>query len=312
MGRVVLSAYWADFSTRRHWSAGTRELYADSWRRISPPLGAHTLSAITQAEVEKALVVIAGRYSPGTVRTTWGHLRAVLMAAHAEGRIPRVPRPPLPKVRGTVSVPCEDEVEALYEAAHPRMRVAIELGARVGLRRSEALGLTLDRIDRKGGAITVDRQAEPRLAATEPFRWAPRLKTDNSYPVVPVHADTLDRLPLEVEDTRGLLFTVKDTPWTGPVFGACWAKLAKRVGLPNTFHDLRHFFCTTALADGVNPKAVAKAAGMDAATLWATYSHLLPDDDDRLRLALRREKAPAMVLAPAIADFSRSELVRQP
>ena len=135
------------------------------------------------------------------------------------------------------------------------------------------------------------------------------MKTDNSYRVVPVHPDTLDRLPLEVEDPRGLLFTVKGTPWTGPVFGACWTKLAKRIGLPYTFHDLRHFFCTTALSDGVNPNAVAKASGMDAATLWATYSHLLPDDDDRLRLALRRGKAPTLALAPAIADFSRTEAV---
>ena len=57
----------------------------------------------------------------------------------------------------------------------------------------------------------------------------------------------------------------------------------------------------------MNPKAVAKAAGMDASTLWATYSHLLPDDDDRLRLALRHGKAPAVALAPAVADFSRTE-----
>jgi integrase len=305
-GEILLGDYWADFATRRIWADGTAALYADTARRILPIIGGRPLEAVSTVEIEKLLAAMAARYSPGTVRTSWIHLRAVLNAARAEGRLATVPKPRLPKVQRKLTVPSEEAVEELYEAASARMRIAIELGARAGLRRSEALGLTVDRVDRGRLTITVDRQVAPRLGAGEPFRFAEALKTANSHRVVPVTSETIERLPSTSEHGLGLLLAVDGRGWAPTVFTVAWRELARRVGIGFTFHDLRHFFCTTALADGVNPKAVAKAAGMDPATLWSTYGHTLPDDDERMRLALRRGKAPLLTLAQPAEDKLRT------
>jgi hypothetical protein len=37
------------------------------------------------------------------------------------------------------------------------------------------------------------------------------------------------------------------------------------------------------LSEGVNPKKVAERLGHDLKTLLATYSHVMPKDDDRVR-----------------------------
>jgi len=50
-----------------------------------------------------------------------------------------------------------------------------------------------------------------------------------------------------------------------------------------TWHDLRHHHASVLLAEGVNPSKVAERLGHDLKTLLATYAHVLPRDDDRVR-----------------------------
>jgi integrase len=78
---------------------------------------------------------------------------------------------------------------------------------------------------------------------------------------------------------------------------AAWTRWARRVGVQFTFHDLRHFFCSTLLSQGINPKAVAKVAGHSSAVVTlSTYAHVMPDDDDRIRRALTQTVAPVIAL----------------
>jgi integrase len=114
---------------------------------------------------------------------------------------------------------------------------------------------------------------------------------------VPVTAETIERLPTVSEHELGLVLAEGGQHYAATVFSASWTKLTRRLGLPVRFHDLRHHFATTLLAAGVNPKAVAKAAGMNATTLLETYAHVLPDDDDRIRAALRRAPTVAALRA---------------
>jgi integrase len=150
------------------------------------------------------------------------------------------------------------------------MRLAITLGARAGVRRSEALGLTVDRSDRERCTVTVDRLAGQRGA---PFVFAP-LKTAASHRVVPVAPETIDDLPEVVEGELGLVLALDGPSWADTVFGSAWTQLARGTKLPYSFHDLRHYFCSTLLAEGINPKAVAKVAGHSAAVVTLqTYAH---------------------------------------
>ena len=66
-------------------------------------------------------------------------------------RLPRIANPPvLP-----LSV---EQVTALLDVADAWFAVAIAIGAGLGLRQSEAAGLTVDRVDFLRRVVTVDRQ----------------------------------------------------------------------------------------------------------------------------------------------------------
>jgi site-specific recombinase XerD len=53
-------------------------------------------------------------------------------------------------------------------------------------------------------------------------------------------------------------------------------------------HVLRHTFASSCLSEGISVGAVAEAMGDTEATVQATYSHLMPDDTDRMRKAIGR------------------------
>jgi hypothetical protein len=58
---------------------------------------------------------------------------------------------------------------------------------------------------------------------------------------------------------------------------------AKRAGVPARWHDLRHHHASVLLSEGVNPSKVADRLSHDLKTLLATYAHVLPTDEDRVR-----------------------------
>lgn len=72
---------------------------------------------------------------------------------------------------------------------------------------------------------------------------------------------------------------------------AIWKPALKRAGLPEdvTFHDLRHTYASTALAQGVPITEVSRWLGHASITETVdTYGHLLPEADNRMRTALDR------------------------
>lgn len=66
-------------------------------------------------------------------------------------------------------------------------------------------------------------------------------------------------------------------------------------------HDLRHHHASTLLAQGMNPAKVAERLGHDLKTLLATYSHVMPRDDERARSIVDES------LAGSAEDWLRTE-----
>jgi integrase len=70
---------------------------------------------------------------------------------------------------------------------------------------------------------------------------------------------------------------------------AAWARAgaasdSKPVELAgHAWHDIRHHHASSLLSEGVNPSKVAERLGHDLKTLLATYAHVMPKDDDRVR-----------------------------
>ena len=68
-----------------------------------------------------------------------------------------------------------------------------------------------------------------------------------------------------------------------------FARLVKRVGLPDTthFHDLRHTCATLLLSRGQHPKLVEELLGhANISITLDTYSHVLPGMSDELADAI--------------------------
>jgi integrase len=123
-------------------------------------------------------------------------------------------------------------------------------GAAAGLRQDEAFGLALDRTDAAAGMITIGRQS---LLLTAARSWDRRK---------PAH------------------LCVKCRSWK-PAIAA--------TGLPadTTFHDLRHTFASTALAEGVPSPRVPAGSGHKSITAAVDlYGHLVPEASGRARDAL--------------------------
>ena len=67
-----------------------------------------------------------------------------------------------------------------------------------------------------------------------------------------------------------------------------------------TPHDLRHYFASVLIRAGLSIKAIQRLLGHKSAVeTLDTYGHLMGDEDDRSRAAIRRELGQ-------VADFLRT------
>lgn len=158
------------------------------------------------------------------------------------------------------------------------------LGAGLGLRQSEARGLTFDRVEFLRRQIVIDRQA-----AHGSSDWVPP-KTANSDRVVPADEVVLDAVNAHVAQfgvaDNGLLFQGRDSGsmHSHGVWNTKWRRARERAGIADVrYHDLRHHFASELLGHGVSIVAVAAAMGDEPTTVLNVYGHLTEADDDRIR-----------------------------
>ncbi len=238
------------------------------------------------------------------------HLRAIMRAAFAAGRIGRDPtvgtrskrrRPDDEHTVSAADIPTRAEVAAIWSAASHQYRAAIALGA-TGLRIGEVLGLTADRIDLDNRMVTIDRQLQ-RIGAAM-VHTTPKGEKVRTIRVPSAVALELRR---HLRDHRGdgLLFRGgRGAEMRRDYFyAAAWRPALVGAGMAKdrfVFHSLRHFCASSMLAEGVNPMAVAGHLGDTLETLQRTYAHWLRDDRDVPADALER------ILLVNFADSSRT------
>ena len=261
--------------------------------------------------------------APTTIGVVHAILYSVFAAAVLDRKIKANPceatkLPKDDKDRQVVPMSTE-QMRKLAAGVPPELRAMIILGAGTGLRQSEALGLTVDRIDFLRKTLRVDRQL---LAVPgEGPRLAPP-KTRASIRTIPLPQVVVDALaehlaayPVDkTGDLAGLIFTrawplpdgsVLREPWTRQRFGHVWRPIARDVALePRTgFHALRHYYASLLIRHGESVKTVQARLGHASATeTLDTYSHLWPDSDDRTR-----EAVDSVLKNPA--DYSRTKPV---
>ena len=167
------------------------------------------------------------------------------------------------------------------------------LGAIAGLRQGEAFGLALNRVDLNTEMITVDQQVV--IVDRRPVLAPP--KTPASLREVPMAAFLHDALvtharQLGLAENDELCRTSKGTLFQRDYYNReIWKPALAAVGLlaDTTFHELRHTFASTALAEGVPISEVSRWLGHKSITTTVDlYGHLVPEAGGRARDALDR------------------------
>ncbi|MFI7679559.1 tyrosine-type recombinase/integrase [Actinophytocola sp. NPDC049390] len=200
-----------------------------------------------------------------------------------------------------------DRVQAVRDGMEERWRITVVIGAGLGLRQGEILGLSPDDIDEESMLLHVRRQlrtvdrtlvfALPKGNKTRTVPLSPGVLAEirghlADHPATTVTAPwrkptgdpTTVRLLATGEDGRlysGDLFT--KTIWEG-AFRTAKLTRAKQV---DGMHALRHFYASTLLAQGVSIKELATYLGhADPGFTLRVYTHLVPSSHTRARLAV--------------------------
>jgi integrase len=313
-GRLTLRAYaetrW--MPAQVHLRPNTLETYRSHLsKHVLPALGAHPLNAVRRPDCKTFVSVISSKLAPATVTTVYAVLRSLMQSAVDDGLIPSNPcsRVPLPRVERRVVEPLTAQaVRRLAAAITPRYAIAVWLGAGVGLREGEALGLTAARVDFLRRRVYVEEQLQGVNGG--PPQMSP-LKTRASRRVVPVDDFVLEQLSQHlagrpVADGGPVLRNRLGELVRRSSFVSCWQAAVEAAGLPKgtRFHDLRHFYASSLIAAGLHPKAIQVRLGhATISETMDTYGHLFPDAEDSGRgaidAALRESDVP--VACPEVA-----------
>ena len=301
---------WLEESARPGLRPRTYESYSMIVRKhLVPALGDYRLSKLTpdavQAYINRKL---EGGLSPRTVEYQHSVLRRALGQANRWDLVgrnvatlvspPRVKRPELRPLTPTQARTLLDRIKG------DRLEGLLNVALALGLRQSEALGLTWRDVDLEGGWLSVRRTlqrygGEYHLDET---------KTDRSTRTISVPAPLVDVLAVHRKrqlgerliagpawngDAWDLVFTTPEgRPMRGSSVTRRFQVILDEAGLPrHTFHGLRHACASFLLAYQVPMRVVMEILGHSQIQVTANvYSHVLPelqrDATDRLTEAL--------------------------
>lgn len=304
-------------------------------KHIIPAIGHRRLTDLTVGDLRRMEDAMRTQgLSTTTVRYVRLLLHRILRAAIIEGH--RIPDPvmlaPKPKAAESTraAIPAADAARLLKAATEkdawkPLPQATSALGHRMrrlagqqdasrwvaallqGMRQSECLGLTWDRVDLDAGAITVDRQIVEMTAAEDPtatdgatyehmersYWWGPVKSASGRrvIPLVPWMAAALADWRLRCPESPHGLVWPRPTggPWSAKDDRLAWRGLQAVAGVskPNgshyVVHEARHSTATLLMAAQVPATVVIAIMGHSAITTAMGYQHA---DLDQARAAL--------------------------
>jgi integrase len=301
-GKITFKSYAENWRGKQIHRRGTEAQIETNLRRhVYPRIGHRAIASIRQSEVQSLVkVMIEGEgtghpLAPSTVKTIYTWVSSIFTSAVADRVIAVSPCTGvrLPPVEKPSVVPWEVErVEAVRDGVPDRYKALVIFGAGTGVRISEALGLTVDRVDFLRRTVKIDRQLS-RIAGGEPV-LGPVKDRQNRPRLIPLPDVVLTALSehlMKWPATSGdLIFTNhRNEPIRRTTFSDIWRKAVEPLGVPagDGFHQLRHFYASLLIAHGESIKVVQERLGHTSAQMTLdTYSHLWPDSDDSTRAAV--------------------------
>jgi integrase len=289
LGRVTFAG-WAERWLASNPSKRSTTLARDTTvlrTHALPLLGSRPMSSITPIDIKGVVDEMASKLAPDTVRTNLAVIRAVFNAA-VEADI--LARSPVRAIR-TAKTESRDrptltmvEILRLADAIGDRYRPLVLVGAVLGLRWSEAIGLRVSDVDFLRRTLTVSQtlsEVEGRLDV------APT-KSRKSRRTMSVPKFVIDELARHAANFGR---SGDDLLFAGPKGGALRRSFAARMFTPAvaaaaldervTFHGLRHVAASLMVEAGVHPRVIQQRLGHASARLsMELYAHV-PEAADR-------------------------------
>ncbi|HKE72464.1 MAG TPA: site-specific integrase [Acidimicrobiales bacterium] len=284
LGKVSLvERMAADIERRSDRAHNTTIAALNALGHVKAFFGTKSIASVRHSDVQ---AFVSGLdLAPSTVEVVFGHLKATIRSAMADGVLGRDPtlKVKLPKgASAAMVIPTDAEVERLFDAAPDGFGAAIILGAGCGLRAQEAAGIVAEDVDFLRRVIHVRQQFHGRLGRFEDLK-------DHETRDVPVDDHILDALALHIGEhglgEHGVVVHYGGVPQNAARFTCRWTQTKKHAGgMTLKFHALRHHYSSTAISAGVSIPMLSKALGHSKPSITLdVYSHLLVGDDDRLR-----------------------------
>lgn len=271
----------------------TKEDYQRQYNcHIEPIFGRRVMNSIKPEDIKLWRNSLTGKPSStgyvlkaNTIEKLTNLLGAILKDAYNNDRInsnpmTKIKRKKPKKVQKVVPLNIET-VKKLAAALAPRWQILVWVGYFTGLRPSEILGLTWDRLDFEKRTITVDRQ----LSRYSDKIFEDHLKTSRTYRTIPFplrlqelviqHVNKFGLGPhgLLLQNRSGNIWRYKDA-------SAVFREVARPLGLQKGegLHQLRHTFVSLLIHLNVNIKQIQEWLGHESIleTLDG-YGHLFPN-----------------------------------
>lgn len=283
-----------------HWAKSlkvarqTREGYQrDLNNYVIPRFGDWEMRNIKPMDIEAwiADMTMSGKLSPRTVDKQVNLLGGILKKAQQNEFIYTTPfaqikRSKAPKTRGD-RILSRSEVEAIVAQIPRQYQLLVWLCYLGGLRASEALGVTKDRLDWDKKRIIVDRQIS---GYTNEVHSSTGLKTKASNREIGFPLELQRLISDHIADfgtgVNGLLFKNRNKGvWRYKDAARIFRNAVKAAGLPKevTLHQLRHTCVSVLISKGAHPKHIQSWVGHTSIEeTMNTYGHLFPDSMDNL------------------------------
>jgi len=264
---------------------------------IAPVFGEKPMSSIKPSDIQKWRVRMKNypaktgyQLSESTVNKITNLLASILKSALDNDKIhnnpmSKVKRKKPKKVNKAMPLDIST-VQGLAHSLAPQWQILIWMGFFTGLRPSELLGLTWDRLDFERGEILVDRQ----LSRFSDQVFEEHLKTTKSHRVIPFPV----RLQTMLEDHKsrfglgphGLILKNRSgNIWRYKDACAMYRDIARPMGIEKNkgLHQLRHTFVSTLIQLGVNAKQIQEWVGHESILeTMDIYGHLFPNSLNEL------------------------------
>jgi integrase len=258
-------------------------------------IGRRALMSLRRSDLQALAKQLRVDLAPASVKLAMTWTSTILKAAVADGLIRHNPAsgvrvPPVVLERAD-PLPLAT-VAAVAESIDERYRAIVWFGAGTGVRISEALGLTVDRINFLKRQVRIDRQLiRDRGPVPE---WGPVKDRHGRARTIPLAQPTLDMLSAHIAQygtgPEGLVFTGhRGGPVGKTEFTTAFRKAAGPLGLApgKGFHQLRHTYASVLIAAGESVKTVQDRLGHASAVMTLdVYGHLWPEDEERTRQAV--------------------------